>query len=191
MRPAAHLTRFSLLLALLLALAVIPGACESLDSDSSTTVMAEQTTITDPAPTSTTPAGAIMPKLVGMDEDAATALLDNLGLTYQLKSVPTLTSSKRGQVSEQDITEGSLLALGTQVKVSVYRAGVRVPGLSGLPDYDAQGWVESLGLKISITYDPPRDSVPPTLFVVDSQSPASGKVVLKGSTVKVTCTPEF
>jgi beta-lactam-binding protein with PASTA domain len=191
MRLAIRLTRFSLLVALMLSLALMTSACESLDSDSATTATAGPTTTTAPAVTSTTLDGVLMPRLVGMEEDAAKALLDSLGLTYKLKSVPTLSSSKRGQVSAQDVDEGTLLALGTEVKVSVYHTGVEVPNLSGCPDYDAQGWVESLGLKISITYDPPRDSIPPTLFCVDTQSPASGKIVLKGSTVKVTCTPEF
>jgi beta-lactam-binding protein with PASTA domain len=191
MKPATLLTRFSLLVALILAVALIPGACESLTSDSGTTATKAQTTTTVPAVTSTTLAGVFMPQLVGMEENAAKALLDGLGLAYQIKSVPTLSSSKRGQVSAQDVDEGALLALGTKVRVSVYRTGVEVPSLSGCPDYDAQGWVESLGLKISITYDPPKASIPPTLFSVDSQSPASGKVVLKGSTVKVTCRPEL
>jgi beta-lactam-binding protein with PASTA domain len=186
MKPATLLTRFSLLVALILAVALIPGACESLTSDSGTTATEAQTTTTVPAVTSTTLAGVFMPQLVGMEENAAKALL-----AYQIKSVPTLSSSKRGQVSAQDVDEGALLALGTKVRVSVYRTGVEVPSLSGCPDYDAQGWVESLGLKISITYDPPKASIPPTLFSVDSQSPASGKVVLKGSTVKVTCRPEL
>jgi beta-lactam-binding protein with PASTA domain len=193
MRLANPFARFILAQALVLAFSLVAVSCQDLTTTSEATGTTEQatTSTTASASTSTTQAKVPMPKLVGLPEADARAQLEALGLTYDIKSVPTLSSAKRGKVTAQDIADGTELAVGTRVTISVGHTGVEVPGCEGLPDYDAKGWLESLGLKVKLTYVPPRDATTPALYSVTSQSPSEGTVVLKGSTVKLTVKPEF
>lgn len=187
MRPATPTLLRLLFASIVLSLFLLPVACQDLGtSETSTTA---ETTVSSEI-TTTTDAQAYMPQLVGMTESEAEAELEALNVEYEVKAWPTSNSSKFGKVTEQDVAEGTEITAETTVQIKVGREGVEVPGLGGIPDYDARGWVESLGLEISINYDPPRDPAMPALYVVTSQSPSSGTYVLLGGTVSVTCSPE-
>lgn len=188
MRLVTPPLRYLVLAGVVLTTALALTACEDLTSETTTTT--EQST-TSSESTTTTDGKVYMPQLVGMAEDDAEAQLDALGVEYEVKGWPTPNNDKHGNVVEQDVPEGTELTAETTVEIKVGREGIEVPKLTGLPDYDAKGWVESLGLKISITYDPPRDPAVPTLYVVTSQSPGGGSFMLVGGTVRVTCGPEF
>jgi len=189
MRRIALPLRSLLLVGAALAYVLLLAGCQDLTDETTTTTATEQSSTTSVESTTTTDPRVYMPQLVGLPEDEATSQLEALGVEYEVKGWPTPNNSKHGKVQEQDVPEGTEITAETEVVLKVGREGIEVPNLSGCPDYDAKGWVESLGLKISITYDPPRDpsSPSPYLYVVTSQSPGSGSYILVGGTVKVTC----
>jgi len=189
MRSFVLSTRSLLLVAIGLALTIVPTACQELTEGTSTT---QEPTTTSLESTTTTDPRSYMPQLVGLPEDEARAQLQALGVECEVKGWPTPNNAKHGVVQEQDVPEGTEITPETEVVIKVGREGIEVPGLSGLTDSQARSRVEALGLHISITYDPPPPDPDPGFgfaYMVASQSPGSGSYILVGGTVKVTCTP--
>lgn len=126
---------------------------------------------------------AVVPNLLGMTVDEATAACNKLGIGVRQTSTATSEQYDSGQIINQTIAEGTMVDKGTTIDVVVSsgKADVTVPaGLTGSTQADAEASLESAGLvpDIELQYDDTVD-----VGNVISTSPAEGTSVPSGATV--------
>jgi serine/threonine-protein kinase len=129
------------------------------------------------------PQGVVVPKLTGLQGDAAQARLKALGLTSNVVEKESMTTP--GKVLAQDVPPSSTVNKGTTVTLTVAKPRPTVPDVTtGNPLLaDAQKKLEAAGYKVDVRDDP---SAPPNLAGrVTRQSPAAGQRRSSGATVVI------
>lgn len=122
-----------------------------------------------------------VPKVVGSDEDTARAAIERVGLEVDVEQ--RADEAARGEVLEQDPGEGTTLAEGETVTITVSSGPdeVPVPSLSGKGLAEATRDLEAAGLELgTVTRE---DSPDQTANRVISSSPGPAESVAVGSKV--------
>jgi serine/threonine-protein kinase len=157
-----------------------PGAQQKVDAG--TTV-----TLTIAAATNTVK----VPPLTGMSQENAVALLQSMGLTYDVQAVTS--SLAGGLVDHQDPPSGTEVQPGAKVTVYVSNSPVKttvmVPAVAGvgLTETQAKAQLAKFGLKAKIVNGETPDYKPGQCIY---QDPAAGTEVNIGSTVTITIARE-
>jgi len=142
----------------------------------------------DPLPTTTaettTAAMVDVPDLVGLQEQAAVAELQRLGLDALVIPVEN-TEVPEGEVLAQRPVPGQQLAEGGVVEIEVATAPgvVAVPNVVGATADEARRVLEEAKLIVRVL-EAPSDSVPAGTVI--TQSPSGGVELKPGSTVEIT-----
>lgn len=125
------------------------------------------------------PAKVAVPRVIGLQEQQALALLMNKGL--RAKSVYTSTSKPPGTVVSQAPKEATSVKKGTLVTIGVDRGAQKlaVPDVRGLSFADAKSKLGAAGLKAARTEV--TSSKPPGTVVDEAPSP--GSKLAKGAVV--------
>jgi beta-lactam-binding protein with PASTA domain len=125
--------------------------------------------------------GVAVPKLVGLQRDAAEAQLEDLGLTANVTEQET--TQPPGTVMEQDPPAGTRVDKGAAVKLTVAKARPAVPDVTtDHPTVDeATATLEQAGFKVQVRTRPD----PANVGRVSDQSPAAGTKRSSGATVTI------
>jgi serine/threonine-protein kinase len=139
---------------------------------------------TTTAETDTTAAMVDVPDLVGMQEQAAIAELERLGLDALVIPVES-TEVPDGEVIAQRPVAGQQLAEGGVVEIEVATAPgvVAVPNVVGATADEARRVLEEAKLIVRVL-EAPSDTVPAGSVI--AQSPSAGVELTPGSTVEIT-----
>ena len=123
----------------------LPGLSDAPPGPGSTVVDASGTTV-GTTTSDTTVSQLTMPSIIGMTEEEALALLGSMGITNVLVE-PTPSQEDPGLVLQQSPEEGTELASGSEVLVTVSGATtVEVPDVVGDSSTIALGVLEDLGM---------------------------------------------
>ncbi|MCW4459392.1 Stk1 family PASTA domain-containing Ser/Thr kinase [Microbacterium sp. MPKO10] len=130
-----------------------------------------------------------VPKFVGQTQDAATAALDDAGLTLGSVSEQFSDSVPKGTVISADYD--TPLAPGDTVDLVVSKGQdlVQVPDVVGMTINAAKQKLEEADFVVKVDSNIPKeywDAVINDLFAVDSTDPAAGEMIKRGSTVTIT-----
>jgi serine/threonine-protein kinase len=127
---------------------------------------------------------AIVPDVVGLQRDEATAALRDAGFEVNVVEVPS--DAEQGTVLEQNPVGGTEAAKGSTVRINV-SSGPQTIEVPDVTDEDRQAAIDELetaGFQVQVseedTTDPTKDDV-----VLD-QSPQPGQQAEEGSTVTIT-----
>lgn len=123
-----------------------------------------------------------MIKLVGMTQEEAQKWLDEKGLKVQVEIVES--DAADGTVVEQNVDEGSEVAVGSTVIIKVAgkpEGTIEVPSVVGETEQEAIRLIEAANLKWDRDYEP-SDTVPSGTVI--SQNPESGEVA-EGTTITI------
>ena len=124
-----------------------------------------------------------VPRVVGMDEDAARAELNKAGLRTDVETVTN--DATIGEVVAQDPGEGTSVAEGDPVTIEVSGGPdeVTVPSIVGMSRGEAKSALEAQGLELGTVTK--EDSPDQSANHVISTSPAVAESVARGSKVDV------
>ncbi len=125
--------------------------------------------------------GVAVPKLVGLQRDAAEAALQKLGLTAEV--VEQETSQPPGTVMKQDPPTGTRVDEGATVKLTVAKARPEVPDVTTNhpTEEEATATLQQAGFKVQVRTRPD----PANVGRVSDQSPAAGTKRSSGATVTI------
>jgi serine/threonine-protein kinase len=126
----------------------------------------------------------IPPGIVGATQESATRQLEGLGLAVTVKQVDD--TRPEGEVVAVDPPEGDEVEVGSEVVISVSSGNIlTVPDVVGDTEQAASGALTQAGFKVdSQPSDQPPES-PDDVGRVESQSPAAGERLERGSTVTI------
>lgn len=127
------------------------------------------------------PETVTVPNLTGYTYDRAKETLQGLGL--EVKKEMQDGDAPRDQVINTDPFSGSEVEAGTEVTLIVSRGQATVPDLVGQTRDAAQDALDQLDLKYEVTEDPSSTEPAGT---VTRQSPSSGQLVARGTTITLT-----
>ncbi|MCL5736849.1 MAG: PASTA domain-containing protein [Actinobacteria bacterium] len=148
--------------------------------DSGTTV-----TIVVVAPSNT----VAVPNVIGRNQDAATSLLEGMGLQVQVEMVDSTETG--GTVVDQDPKATQEVQPNSTVTIFVSNAPlpttVKVPPVVGLTRVQAVAKLKLFSLVANIIYEETPDYAPDMVIL---QGPTAGVEVDKGSVVNITVTKE-
>lgn len=125
----------------------------------------------------------VMPYLVGMDEDEALKMLDDLGVSYIIERDYTEMFDE-GKVASQSIEKGTELSDGDKVTLIISKGKkmAKVPDVVGKSSAEARAILEAAGFTVSeddeFSEEVEKDKV-------ISQSPEADGEVAEGSTVTI------
>ena len=119
-----------------------------------------------------------VPQLVGLTIERAEAVLEDQAPTLALR---VLGGGDRGDTILSQSPASGVSFAGTQVFVTTRRGSVTVPPLVGMPEAVARTTAETIGLRLTVSGDPPAQP-----SIVSSQVPAPGVAAPLGSAVTVT-----
>lgn len=149
------------------------------------------------------PRFGVMPNVVGMNETAARAAIEQAGYSVGIVATRTIDTTEAGRVLAQVPPAGLRVAIGQQVDVTISQpsgaaeggssgppvaetsgaksGGVIVPGLTGMMLNDGTNRLQVIGLPWSTTYS----SSGMAAGMIVHQSPSPGVVVPADTVVKV------
>lgn len=127
------------------------------------------------------PQTVLVPPVAGMTQDEARKAIADKGLVAGSALDDNSPNVKKGQVTKTDPPEGESVAKGSTVNLYIATGRVSLPNLVGKSKAEAEGVLQSLGLKSSVQE---RESSEAPGTVLD-QSPGEGDVT-QGSTVRLT-----
>ncbi len=164
----------------------------------SATVAADHVITTSPSAGTLLPANSVVkvyvsagpqqvtvPGVVGLDENAAQAKLQTLGLNPQIKTVQS--TKPAGQVVSQTPAGGTKVAPGTTVVLNVSGGGTTVQSVIGDPVATARSILEGQGFKVNEIEQPgPATAAVGTVY---AQNPQGGTTAAPGSTITIYVQP--
>ena len=131
----------------------------------------------------------IVPNVVGMEQAAAIAALEDVGFEAEVQDAAEPGDAPEGQVVEQDPAAGAEATKGSVVTISVVGAPepVEVPDVIGLTEKAATTALEQAGLRANVRTEEDPSA---TAGTVIEQSPEGGSMADPGSRVDITVAAE-
>ena len=155
-----------------------PAADAEVDAGSTVTIVVV-------APSNT----VSVPNVLTMNQDAAKALLEGMGLTVVLEAIDSTETG--GTVVDQNPKGGEEVQPESTVTLYISNAPlpttVKVPAVVGMTRAQAVARLAFFGLKANIIYEDTPDYEPNMVIL---QDPTAGEEVEKGSTVDITVSRE-
>lgn len=127
---------------------------------------------------------AVVPSLVGLNEDQASAKLKDAELKLKVEGTQPSADVDEGNVARQEPEEGTKLAKGESVSVwlSSGKGKVVVPDVVGKTQVDATAALMDKGLKVVPKSEPNKDAEPGTVL---RQNPGGDTEVDAGTSVTI------
>lgn len=181
------------------ALTVIQQAGFRVDlrDEASDEVAEGQVIRTDPGPGTQLPTGStvvvyisagsepgVVPTLVGLTEEQATAAIEDAGFEVGTVTIRPDAEAAAGRVIEQSPVAGVELTPGASINIVVSEGpeAFALPDFSGLADDDALSQLSDLGLEWTIATETSTEFEAETVIRTD---PAAGSLVTPGDTISV------
>ena len=128
--------------------------------------------------------GISAPNVVGMTQAAATSAIENLGLTVGTVTTTASLTVPAGQIISQNPAAGSSVSSGATVSFVVSSgSSLSVPSVVGMTQAAATNTLGDAGLSVGTITTTSSWTVPSGQVI--SQDPASGSIVLIGSSVNL------
>lgn len=128
-------------------------------------------------------AEGLVPKVDGLDENAARMQLAAQGLIMLVDGIEPSTSAENGSVIRQGAAPGTRLPRGDVVNVTLAETKPQVPNVVGRTVEEAGKLLEEKGFKLQLGATKPDSTVPPGQVI--TQTPGSGAALTKGQSVSV------
>ncbi|MFJ8960157.1 Stk1 family PASTA domain-containing Ser/Thr kinase [Lentzea sp. NPDC102401] len=125
-----------------------------------------------------------VPNVVGDDQADARQTLEGSGFKVVIE--PTDSAKPEGQVLSQNPAPNSKAAKDTTVTLKVSKGNqIEMPDLTGLTENEASNKLKSLGWNGNLNVQEQQVGTPDQNRKVQSQNPAKGSAITKGSTVTI------
>jgi eukaryotic-like serine/threonine-protein kinase len=122
-----------------------------------------------------------VPNLIGLDDQAALAQLQNLGLSGV--EVQKTSDQPQGKVIGQSPGAGKLVNKGTQVTIFASTGTITVPDVTGQDRKTAVNTLKKAGFVVAVSEQPTQD--PAQIGRVISEFPPAGSRGQRGDTVTI------